>query len=497
MLADGVLFVKSYEREEWLPSVQTQQISVIDFSDEKESLLISIKGDLKGEKLVWLFPIPAEPQSVKIDVIKNFPTFSGYEVKSRVGYEVDRIFPIFTFSQGYPIFYYFFGAFSFGGVAKTEGFEEERGVVIHEHLEKAGISVELVSAEDSSKFLSYLNEKGLVLPNSLVEEYIGKKYSFVVGWVSDVEKYKIETEGSLLGLKIEFPTKKIYYPLKLTSLYGNQKIPIRIYVLGHVSPEIFDSIANSTKVSYYINDTTQIKYTKIQINSNSNLLTQDLWIGSSSPLEISFAALILFSPPLFMGIVFILCSIIASIVSGLIVFKRKLSIKTLTLLGITNLLTIIGVFISSLVLIKRKEKKILKSLGIFIMLGVLCVILYLTSAFFTLSIAFIFALFVGLVFLGVVVYVIITAPEILGYTILFSIIFIILFSSVYVSLITLYPYKVSRSLWWCESKIREFCTMWAMGRVSDPSFWEDFAPECNFPVDESVCIQFGIEIPHA
>ncbi|MFH8132379.1 MAG: hypothetical protein QW321_02110, partial [Candidatus Aenigmatarchaeota archaeon] len=48
VLADGVLFVRSYEREEWLPSVQTQQISVIDFSDEKESLLISIKGDLKG-----------------------------------------------------------------------------------------------------------------------------------------------------------------------------------------------------------------------------------------------------------------------------------------------------------------------------------------------------------------------------------------------------------------------------------------------------------------
>ncbi|MEM7825313.1 MAG: hypothetical protein QW412_00445 [Candidatus Aenigmatarchaeota archaeon] len=74
VLADGVLFARSYEREEWLPSIQTQQISVIDFSDEKEGLLISIKGDLKGEKLVWLFPIPAEPQSVKIDVIKNFPT---------------------------------------------------------------------------------------------------------------------------------------------------------------------------------------------------------------------------------------------------------------------------------------------------------------------------------------------------------------------------------------------------------------------------------------
>ncbi|MEM7825314.1 MAG: hypothetical protein QW412_00450 [Candidatus Aenigmatarchaeota archaeon] len=120
------------------------------------------------------------------------------------------------------IIIFFWRSSYFKGI-KIEGFEEERGVVIHEHLEKAGISVELVTAEDSSKFLSYLNEKGLVLPNSLIGEYIGKKYSFVVGWISDVEKYKIETEGSLLGLKIEFPTKENLLSIEIDILVWKSK----------------------------------------------------------------------------------------------------------------------------------------------------------------------------------------------------------------------------------------------------------------------------------
>jgi len=55
-----------------------------------------------------------------------------------------------------------------------------------------------------------------------------------------------------LGVSITFPTDKIYFPLKPTSVYGSQKVPIVIYVMGHVTPDIYPEIEKDTQVNYFV-----------------------------------------------------------------------------------------------------------------------------------------------------------------------------------------------------------------------------------------------------
>jgi len=92
-------------------------------------------------------------------------------------------------------------------------------------------------------FSNYIDEKNVSLTEdalTIIENYIGKNYSFVISWISDVEqfreKYIIEEYDFnywgvdyyepffMLGVSINFTTDKIYYPLKLTSIYGEEEI---------------------------------------------------------------------------------------------------------------------------------------------------------------------------------------------------------------------------------------------------------------------------------
>jgi hypothetical protein len=232
VLADGGLYkhIITYEKDEWVPITQNEQISVINYENGKEILIISVRGELEGNEAAWIFPIPAKPEETTIDIIREFPKFSGYEVKSKVGYELHEKVPIFALTQIYPAIFYFF-TFSgrMGGYGRVEErWMEDRGIIIYEHLEKGGLTAELVTAEDENKLNAYLKEKKLELPHkslSLIKEYIGKEYSFIISWVSDIIKYKLETGGNVLAIKAEFPARDLYYPLKLTSVYGGNKNP--------------------------------------------------------------------------------------------------------------------------------------------------------------------------------------------------------------------------------------------------------------------------------
>lgn len=446
VFADGMSYVITYERDTWSLDYQSKQLSIIDYKNRNEEIIISINSELKGDRGVWLFPIPAKPEKTTIDIVKEIPEFSGYEVKSKIGYEIHNMYPLMVLSQVYPLpftfFYYIGGVFTAGGGTR-EGFIEDKGVTVHEHLEKAGLTTELITTEDENELNGYLKEKNLNLPDdslTLIREYVGKDYSFVISWVSDIEKYKEETGGSVLGVKTTFPTRKIYYPLKLTSIYGETKIPIEIYVLGHVNPKIYSDIKDGTKVNHYAGDE---KYTKIEIKSESNLFVDDLWMSRFPPTDVLFADLILISPPIFMIIVFTVCSSVSSILSGLVVFRNKVSIKKLALLGLSNFTTLLGFLIAAYSSIKEKEEKISKltfrilysSLVLWGLLFLACI--YSSFCFFGLFIiTLLLSMFMGVIILSK------KGRKRLCYVILFSITFLILTGIFYFAIMAIYPYKV-------------------------------------------------------
>lgn len=154
-------------------------------------------------------------------------------------------------SQIYTLPFWFSFATIVGEVGDNLDIEEK--IIIHEHIEKMGLATELVTAKDENTFYNYLEEKGLDLPPDsklILNKYIGEEYTFVVSWIFDVEEFKKEsaTEDvydrygiydstsslSTVGVSIKFPTEKIFFPLKPTSIYGSQKVPILIYVMDHI-----------------------------------------------------------------------------------------------------------------------------------------------------------------------------------------------------------------------------------------------------------------------
>jgi len=91
-----------------------------------------------------------------------------------------------------------------------------------------------------------------------------------------------------------------------------------------------------------------VKYTKIKVNPPSKYLTQDLWMEVSTPMKVKAADFANRFGLLYGLIFFILCSCLASLFSGMIIFRdRPISKIKFALFGLWNFLTLIGFSIAA------------------------------------------------------------------------------------------------------------------------------------------------------
>lgn len=391
--ADGSIHV--YDRDRWDLATEKQQFCAINYKDGIQHMILTVDpGDeLKGEKAVWIFPVPASPDKTVIDIMKGFPLLAGYDVEERAA---DSVYLAFSFMQATQIYTApILLRMAVTGIGSTK--DAAAGVDVYETIEKMGLTTELVSAQDGSSFADYIASKGLELTESsksIFNEYSGKDYSFVISWISDIKKFnqeRNETEPrhryqaskNAIGVYISFPTERIYYPLKPTSVYGSERVPAVIYVMDYVEQELYPEIKEDTEIRYFFqnrvyspqelsnffagyekgpvkservasNITQQysivqdVKYTKIKLNPPSKYLTEDLWIDVSTPLKVK-AADIANRFYWYYGLtIFILLSCLASLISGMIVFRgRKISKLKFALFGLCNLLTLIGFTIAA------------------------------------------------------------------------------------------------------------------------------------------------------
>lgn len=391
VLADGMMHI--YDNDMWSLLNEEKQFCAINYKNGYQHMILTVdtgQEELKGEKAVWIFPVPARPETVAINIIKGFPNLLGYDIEEKVDQTISGVFTVMRATQIYPAPFMFFtrqfGATSqFGKAGDSLG-----GVTVYERIEKMGLTTELVSAENGILLANYVASKGLSLPEAskaVLQGYTGQEYSFVISWISDIEKFKQEQGvkemdyrglwiGNTLGVFMSFPAEKIYYPLKPTSVYGSKRVPAVIYVLDYVTPELYDGIKADTEINYFFQSgstyseelrdffagykkepimrysetgenpsfTVQdIKYTKIKVNSPSKYLAQDLWIDASAPLKIKIIDYANRSGFIFALIFFIICSCLASLISGMISFRGSEASKLkFTLFGLFNFLTLIG-----------------------------------------------------------------------------------------------------------------------------------------------------------
>jgi hypothetical protein len=247
------------------------------------------------------------------------------------------------------------------------------------------MTTEVIGTESSTLLDEYLQGKDLSLPAiaaPAIETYIGENFSFVLSWISDTGQFASNNaahrgdDGGLyysLGVWISFPSEKVFYPLRLTSVYGEDAPPMLLQVVGFVSQGwgahshnfhartecyVARSTAVDERLAGFFNAHPpqsgaslvlgNLRFTEMMLTTSANGLSDDLRLDASPPARADMALFIIDHSWVFALLTFIMSSMLASLLAGMICFRRRHPAKTkFALLGLFNFLTIIGVWFAA------------------------------------------------------------------------------------------------------------------------------------------------------
>lgn len=407
VFADGMFHV--YDKDMWGLHPENRQLAAINYQNGFENLLICIdvNDQMHSDKAVWIFPVPAKPDRVVIDVLKGFPAFRGNDIDREYRDAVATVGTTCAIYSTFPLGIVFSAPFMTMRARIGAGLAVE-DTVVYKRVEKMGLTTELITTKDQKSLSQYLQSKQLNLPSdskTILNEYLGKEYSFVISYVSNLGLFKLESQktdldyhgyrdshngkGIPIGVFVRFPTEKIYFPLKPTSVYGNREIPVVLYVIGHVTPDLYGEIKSQSEITYYAGrsfyhvlysnnnsadddqkelspffngqtDGGDFKYTKIKITAPSSKFIQDLWIHNYAPILLEIKELLTISYLIWGILLYVGLSVVASVLAGKIAFlPEPLPTKKLLLHGLWNCSTLFGFTIAT---IQMKTRELDQSL---------------------------------------------------------------------------------------------------------------------------------------
>jgi hypothetical protein len=420
--ADGMIFTGEWQA--LILQAEKEQVGSIFYENGYENMLLSVSLDWStaGNQSIWIFPVPADPGDVTIDMVKAHPYTRGKplnekyrDIAGRIG-SVMELYSTFPFS--FPVAYAFFTNSMDGypdNSANQGRYHGVEGVQVYKRVEKMGLSSELITADNADALEEYLNQRGLLLPagsKARLDEYINGKNSLIITSVKNVSEFKQfaniphsyysyypdEDMLDTLSVSVRFPTERAFFPLKLTQIYGNRTIPIKIAINGWVTPQVYDKIHQQTQVSYISYDEGYIfpnqksffngrksmpsAYTKILINTSSYNFTDDLWFDPSTPVEVIYQDWAVQNPIILGILLYVPLSMLASLIAGMIVFRRGPGLKSRMLRhGLWNCATMIGfVYATSRRLILPEDQAEKKKLFVIVFLGVFLFLTYFATS---------------------------------------------------------------------------------------------------------------------
>lgn len=373
-LGDG----KSFSGIDWrsmFPVLEQEQRALILYKNGKEGMLISISLALaEEENAFWIFPLPARPEEIKVDITESFPRIKGKRPESELREYASALLYIGFISQLYTACL----------CVPTLG---ATWVDIHYQIDKWGIHAEILSAESAETLMDYLRSKGIGIQveefNSF-QDYFGGQYTFVLVTIASAKevlrqfpKYESGLVYRKPALFVEFPAEKLYFPLKPTSGYGEEKVPINLMIQGYATPINPEVTKEGWTTNYYWQrdlpddipeilrnyfDSETFRYTRFSFDRKAHNLTEDLWLNVTTPPPgIQYAETVISFVSLGKGVVgivlimliFLSLSYISAGLAGLIFCRRW---NPYALLGLGNVLTIFGVY-----LLIREGKGVLKT----------------------------------------------------------------------------------------------------------------------------------------
>jgi len=356
----GIVYYDLYDNAYMLN--ENDQVAYINHDNETQKMIIAVnaKSISSAKSILWLFPLPAPPEKIKIDIIDKLPNFNGNLLKGHFLKYYDQLTDLMYYSHLFRLIIYAIDL-TFLELGNSNGSIDN--INIFQHVEKLGLTTEVISAKNSDSLETYLTQKKLTIPprfKKLLGNYIDREYSFIASYISNPVLFN-QTKPQL-GIYVTFPTHKMFFPLLPTSIYNQTEIPIKIYALNYVKPETYNSIASTTKIKYCFNNDiifgndfndfffnknydNNLKYTIIEINSPSNRFLDDLWIGSYAIKPYIFQ---LFVDYYYFAaiIIWLLISCISSALAACIAYNdTKFNEKLFFKFGVFNLLSLFGFII--------------------------------------------------------------------------------------------------------------------------------------------------------
>jgi hypothetical protein len=360
---------------------QDAQFGLISYSSGEEKLAISIRiaeSDLMlGTSAVWMFPVPAAPENVDISLISEITTLGGAPLGLVAESEMSDYLAAVLMSQVYTVpltWAIMDDRLLLPRDNLMLGWEEPIRVI--EAVAAQGMVAELVGTNDSTALGEYLESKGMVLgplEQATVEEYVGQDYSFVVSWIPNTTAFMEAAPGVVnydgdryynLGIRMDFPTDRIFYPMRLTSAYGDEHVPMLVEVFGlvsvddprgydvdvqhmchgwtHLPPDMqpFASYGDDARLPGY-------EFTRIWVDVESSSLEEDLWMDDESPMGADALVFATLNPLVVVLISFVLASMLASIIVAFLVFRPYgPRLERFALLAGLNFLSIIALWLA-------------------------------------------------------------------------------------------------------------------------------------------------------
>jgi hypothetical protein len=194
-VADGMV-VKQYADGTWDFGHESNQQAYINYESGTQKMIISIGVAESTPNAVWLFPVPAGPDKVVIDIVSRLPEWHGGEIESAAKAKLADIKMALDRTQLYTIPFSIYGraetdyGATFEGRSQDAALAEQPDVVVHEHLDKENVTTEIITAKTAQALYSYLQSKDLRVEEGsipVLDHYIGKDYTFVVSWMNNPE----------------------------------------------------------------------------------------------------------------------------------------------------------------------------------------------------------------------------------------------------------------------------------------------------------------------
>jgi hypothetical protein len=379
-VADGI--PAYYDDTGWHILNEQAQYAVVALKEGRETLLlqVAIERDAttkQAEKMVWITPVPAPASEVEVDILRGFPMFWGVEPKAFLTRRAQEVVSAMAMTQIYPAFFilYFYTAGAKGSDPYVPG------VVIHKHIRRDGVELQLLGADTSEALCAHLKESGVDFPqNGLksLKPYTGSEACFVVFRIADLEAYwnAIEEAQNVmsLGVEVDFPSENGFYPLVASSALPGERLGIVVTVLGFMTADkpvpmglstghFFGKVRANTEVrrSLGISSTEEkLRYTRFILHAAPKDLTTDLRFRPKTP---GYTETVVgwISSPDFGAVLWIIGLVVFAALSVLAGLSARIawpadarpSYFKVATIGLANFATLVGVLSASILVARR------------------------------------------------------------------------------------------------------------------------------------------------